>query len=110
MMKYPETEENKAKRERILSWNKHIEDLVASLKNVLSTRFENGSSIQLIPESFIKPTEQIDLEYIKPRNYLSYEKIIVKKEGQTKVLYFGNANSLGDFKQELYLTCEKLLT
>jgi hypothetical protein len=95
--------EAKQSVEKIKIWNTEAERLINSLKKILKEKFPE-IAVEFKLDSFSNIYENIGFEYYLPRNYLSYEKVIVSFCDKQLKFYFGKYESLDSFKAVIYLT------
>ena len=105
-------EESIANVSRIDRGNKEIEALCKSLLTAVKEKLPDYSldSFTITPERYKTLTENLGLELVKPRNYLSYEVVTCSYQQKKIRLYIGEYENMTFFKSAIYSGCIDLIT
>lgn len=70
-------------------WNNEVESMCDGLNNYFVETYGESRVVKAVPHSYKKLDENLNFEYVKPRNYLSFEGIKVSEGNSELVYYFG---------------------
>jgi len=108
--RFPTTDEHRMELGRLERGNREVIKLCTALRDALKERFgDQALLLTITPMSYNNITENAGLEATKPRNYLSYEKIVIRLGAKEETFYLGAYENLVFFKADIYKGCLKFL-